>query len=62
MRIKGTEPGPWTGYLLNLTSQTWLTAAEVDRPVWVHQLLVRSGLAGLRATGSRPLTSPPLDR
>eukprot|EP00227_Mantoniella_beaufortii_P010629 CAMPEP_0197600516 /NCGR_PEP_ID=MMETSP1326-20131121/33406_1 /TAXON_ID=1155430 /ORGANISM="Genus nov. species nov., Strain RCC2288" /LENGTH=85 /DNA_ID=CAMNT_0043167623 /DNA_START=30 /DNA_END=284 /DNA_ORIENTATION=+ len=30
----------WSGYMLNLTSQTWLTPAESDRSVWTHQLLV----------------------
>jgi PhoPQ-activated pathogenicity-related protein len=30
----------WTGYVYNLTSQTWLTTAESDRPVWWHWLIV----------------------
>jgi len=30
----------WTGYLLNLTSQTWLTPQDTDRHVWTHQLMV----------------------
>lgn len=29
-----------TGYALNLTSQTWLTTNEVNRPEWKHWLLV----------------------
>jgi len=29
-----------TGYALDLTSQTWRTASEVDRPTWKHWLLV----------------------
>ena len=29
-----------TGYALELTSQTWRSAAEVDRPMWKHWLLV----------------------
>jgi PhoPQ-activated pathogenicity-related protein len=28
------------GYVLELTSQTWRTAAEVDRPVWKHWLTI----------------------
>src|SRR5690349_7788111 len=30
----------YTGYVLELTSQTWRTEAEVDRPVWKHWLTV----------------------
>lgn len=29
-----------TGYAIDLTSQTWRTTNEVDRPVWKHWLLV----------------------
>lgn len=29
-----------TGYAIDLTSQTWRSPAEVDRPVWKHWLLV----------------------
>lgn len=29
-----------TGYAIDLTSQTWRTEAEVDRPTWRHWLLV----------------------
>lgn len=29
-----------TLFIVDLTSQTWLTTAEVDRPVWKHWLLV----------------------
>lgn len=32
-------PG-YTGYVLRLTSQQWLSAAAVDRPVWRHWLVV----------------------
>jgi PhoPQ-activated pathogenicity-related protein len=36
-----TIPGPgWTAYVIDLTSQTWRTAAEVDRSVWKHWLTV----------------------
>lgn len=30
----------WTGYYINMTSQTWLTPADVDRTVWWHQLVI----------------------
>lgn len=30
----------WTGYLLNMTSQTWLNASDSTRHVWTHQILV----------------------
>lgn len=30
----------WTGYMLNLTSQTWLSPADSNRYIWTHQLLV----------------------
>ncbi len=34
----------YTDYVINMTSQTWRSAAEVDRPVWQHwlQILVPS--------------------
>ncbi|XP_035686953.1 autocrine proliferation repressor protein A-like [Branchiostoma floridae] len=36
-RLKG--PG-YTMYLLNMTSQQWLTEEEVSRPIWWHFLTV----------------------
>jgi PhoPQ-activated pathogenicity-related protein len=30
----------YTGYLLNMTSQQWLTAADCDRYIWWHMLVV----------------------
>jgi PhoPQ-activated pathogenicity-related protein len=30
----------WTGYVLNYTSQTWLTPADSDRSVWQHRMVV----------------------
>ena len=30
----------WTGYALNVTSQTWLTPADTDRFTWWHILVV----------------------
>lgn len=36
-----TIPGAgYTGYVLELTSQTWRRAEEVDRPVWKHYLTI----------------------
>jgi PhoPQ-activated pathogenicity-related protein len=34
------EQEGWKAYLLNMTSQQWLTTADVDRSIWTHQLLV----------------------
>lgn len=40
-RLLRTVSGPgWTGYVLELTSQSWLTPAEVDRTLWQHWLTV----------------------
>lgn len=30
----------WTGYMLNMTSQQWLTPEDVDRSIWWHYLCV----------------------
>jgi len=30
----------YTGYMLNLTSQAWLTPEDTDRHIWTHQLMV----------------------
>lgn len=30
----------YTGYVLEMTSQEWRTAAEVDRPIWKHWLTI----------------------
>ena len=36
-----TIPGPgFTQYVIDMTSQTWLTPKEVDRPVWQHWLRI----------------------
>ncbi len=40
--LKLVEPG-WTGHLLNVTSQKWLTPADFAGPfghIWTHQVLV----------------------
>ena len=40
-KLESTIPGDGcTAYVLKLTSQSWRTAAEVDRPVWTHWLTV----------------------
>ena len=37
----GTYPGDGqTTYVLNMTSQTWRTAADVDKPVWTHWMTI----------------------
>ena len=49
---------PRSGYLLNMTSQTWLDSSIMNRPVWTHQLVVivpanlkYNTTAGLYVTG-----------
>ena len=42
-RLNGTALGTnvkWTGYVLNFTSQTWLTPQDSDRSVWWHIMVV----------------------
>lgn len=40
-KLAGTIPGQGcTGYVLELTSQTWRTEKDVDRPVWKHWLTI----------------------
>lgn len=40
-KLVGTHPGNGqTTYVLELTSQNWRTAAEVDRPTWKHWLTI----------------------
>src|SRR5262245_14007747 len=39
--LKATYPGDgFTTYVLELTSQTWRTSADVDRPVWTHWMTI----------------------
>ena len=39
--LRETQNGKgWTGYVLYMASQTWLTADEVDRPLWEHWLVI----------------------
>jgi len=47
-----TLSGPgYTAFVLDLTSQTWRTAAEVDRPVWKHWLTIVKPDRVLSTTG-----------
>jgi PhoPQ-activated pathogenicity-related protein len=39
-RVGGFSGEGYTADVLELTSQTWRSAAEVDRPVWTHHLTV----------------------
>ena len=52
-----TGPG-FTGYILNMTSQQWLTSKDVSRSIWWHYLVVvvpdeiiHKTLSGLYITG-----------
>lgn len=38
--IRTVEDGQATTYVLELTSQSWRTAADVDKPVWKHWLTI----------------------
>ena len=38
--VNTTAGDGYKGYVLDLTSQTWRTAAEVDRPAWKHWLTI----------------------
>jgi PhoPQ-activated pathogenicity-related protein len=54
-----------TTYVLEMTSQSWLTTAEVDRPVWKHWLIickpdeVKSSKSLLYITGGKNGGEPP---
>jgi PhoPQ-activated pathogenicity-related protein len=37
---KGRDGVTWTGHVLNMTSQQWLTPEDVDRSIWFHYLVV----------------------
>ncbi len=39
-RVGGFEGDGFTGHVLEVTSQTWRSDAEVDRPVWKHLLTI----------------------
>ncbi|MDQ1255461.1 MAG: hypothetical protein QG656_52 [Candidatus Hydrogenedentes bacterium] len=38
--ISTSEGKDWKGYVLEMTSQQWRTAEEVDRPIWKHWLTI----------------------
>ena len=52
-KLLSTLPGEgYNAYVLELTSQTWRTATEVDRPVWKHWLtIVKPDLVKVRGSG-----------
>ncbi len=61
-----TQPGNgYTAYVLNMVSQTWRSAAEVDRPVWRHLVTiikpsnVRHSTGFLFITGGSTDSKPP---
>jgi PhoPQ-activated pathogenicity-related protein len=40
-KLVNTIPGKgYTGFVIDLTSQSWRSAAEVDRPAWKHWLTI----------------------
>jgi len=63
-----TIPGEgWKAHVLELTSQTWRTAKDVDRPVWKHWLTVIeptkvSSTTGLLFIGGGDNGDPPPNR
>src|SRR2546423_13982846 len=38
--VKTIPASGYTAFVLDMTSQTWRTRAEVDRPVWKHWLTI----------------------
>jgi len=64
--LASTIDGPdYTGYILNLTSQTWRTTAEVNRTTWQHWLQVivpdtlTSSTAVLKVSSGSNSANPP---
>ncbi len=64
--LVNSEPSDgYTLHTIEMTSQTWLTEAEVDRPLWTHWLMVvepdeiRSDHAFLYISGGRNGGDPP---
>ena len=63
-RLMRTIPGTGaTTYVLELTSQTWRSAAEVDKPVWKHWLTIvkperLSSATGMLVIGQGENTDP----
>lgn len=65
-RLVRTIPGKgWTGYVLDMTSQTWLTPQEVDRTAWQHWVTIvkpeklTTGIALLLIGGGNNGGKPP---
>lgn len=63
--VRKTEGGGATQFVVDLKSQTWRTAKEVDRPVWQHWLTIvkpskpASNVAFLFITGGAMATGLP---
>src|SRR5258708_36298659 len=64
--LVNTIPGEgYTTYVIDLTSQQYLTSAEVDHPIWKHWLIVvkpdtvKSDIGFLYINGGRIGTKPP---
>jgi PhoPQ-activated pathogenicity-related protein len=68
--VRTVEGNPLTQFVVDLKSQTWRTAEEVDRPVWQHWLTIvkpsnvkpansASKIAFLRITGGANGGEPP---
>src|SRR5262245_381802 len=63
--VRTVQGNPLTQYIVDLKSQTWRTAQEVDRPVWQHWLSIvkpanpTSKLAFLRIIGGANGGEPP---
>ena len=64
--LVASEPGDgYTLHTIEMTSQTWLTEAEVDRPLWTHWLMlvepdeIRSDAAFLYISSGRNGGDPP---
>lgn len=63
--VNSVPQGDLTLHLLTMTSQQWRSAAEIDRPLWQHWLVVlvpaqvRSTTAGLIIGGGRNTGQPP---
>lgn len=38
--VNKTEREDWSSYVIHMTSQQWLTEAEVDKPIWEHWVTI----------------------
>jgi PhoPQ-activated pathogenicity-related protein len=63
--VAAVAQGDLTLYVLSMNSQTWRSAAEIDRPLWQHWMVViapaqvRSSTAALIIGGGRNSAQPP---